>query len=653
MIGNWRARVPPAHYAAAVSTLSFVLPRGGNWFFIELVAAIRDELERLAVPSSVHFGPFPEADDRVFVLVPPHEYVALEGEDAVPSPQTLARTMCICAEQPGTFWFDDDLAVARLAGATFDINPLTIHALKRAGIAARHLQLGHTPSWDRFDPSRKRDIDVLFLGNGSPRRLRALASYGPVLSRWSTHLQISDNLRPNTGDSATFLAEQKWDLLARSKVMINLHAGERPYFEWLRAIQALSCGAVLVSEHSASFAPLEPGEHFFVGRPESLGLIADELLRDEERCDRVRRQAYELIRDEMPFSRSVSELAEVARGLAENPPPDRPALWRPEDPPPPANFGQPAAEAGSEVVKKGLATIRGAVKDIRLDMIELRRELARLEQRIDSPNGAPVPKVVRVEETTAWRAHPTPKVSVVTALYNHRDLIEATLDSLARSWLRDREVIVVDDGSTDRSGEVARDWMRRNDDVPALLVRHPVNRGLGAARNTALDFARGPYCFILDSDNEIYPRCLDGLIWALEDDPTATFAYSLIEVFGDLDAYLAVGGGPLLNIFGWEADRLRAGNYIDAMALIRTAELREMGGYATDRRLYGFEDWDLWCRVADRGGKGRLVPQILARYRGSATSMQSISRLSATGTFAALIERSPSFMAGGKPPGWA
>ena len=100
MIGNWRARVPPAHYAAAVSTVSFVLPRGGNWFFIELVAAIRDELERLAVPSSVHFGPFPEADDRVFVLVPPHEYVALEGEDAVPSPQTLARTMCICAEQP-------------------------------------------------------------------------------------------------------------------------------------------------------------------------------------------------------------------------------------------------------------------------------------------------------------------------------------------------------------------------------------------------------------------------------------------------------------------------------------------------------------------------------------------------------------------------
>ncbi len=68
------------------------------------------------------------------------------------------------------------------------------------------------------------------------------------------------------------------------------------------------------------------------------------------------------------------------------------------------------------------------------------------------------------------------------------------------------------------------------------------------------------------------------------------------------------------------------------MAMIRVAELRELGGYTTELTLYGWEDYDLWCRMAERGMRGVHVPEILAAYRESYTGMAwSISNISTTG----------------------
>jgi GT2 family glycosyltransferase len=100
----------------------------------------------------------------------------------------------------------------------------------------------------------------------------------------------------------------------------------------------------------------------------------------------------------------------------------------------------------------------------------------------------------------------------------------------------------------------------------------------------------------------------------------------------------------LLNWYPWEPSRLRHGNYIDAMALFRTEVLRRLGGYTTDRRLYGWEDYDMYCRMAESGMSGAFVPQIVARYRVSSMSMLSISNLSYSSAFAALKESYPQLM---------
>jgi glycosyltransferase involved in cell wall biosynthesis len=203
---------------------------------------------------------------------------------------------------------------------------------------------------------------------------------------------------------------------------------------------------------------------------------------------------------------------------------------------------------------------------------------------------------------------------------------------------------VVDDGSSDGSREAVRAWSAAHPGMPLLLIGHPYNRGLSAARNSALDFARGELAFVLDADNSLYPRGLERLVEALDSEPGAVFAYGMLEEVR--------GGRPtgLRSYLPWRPARLRAGNYIDAMALWRTRTLRELGGYTGDLRLYGWEDYDLWCHAAERGLRGVLVPEVIARYRLTSHSMLALTNISWRAAVSLLVERYPRVMGALEPP---
>jgi hypothetical protein len=351
----------------------------------------------------------------------------------------------------------------------------------------------------------------------------------------------------------------------------------------------------------------------------------------------------------MPFAASVAELAGAARALIARPiPADArvPAALpdysgaRPEP--------TPAPIIGHDT-ESAISLLRAGLKDTRLDFLALRRQLARMEATVRSPGSEPPPAVERVHQTRAWASRPASKVTTVTALYNYRDLISLALDSVAASSFADVESVIVDDGSTDGSAGAVIKWMEAHEEIPVLLLRHPINRGLGAARNTALDFARGEYAFVLDADNILYPRCLESLATALDANPEATFTYPILEAFGLVDSYVEMGGSPLVSYYGWNPERLRHANYIDALSMIRIADLRRLGGYTTDRRLFGWEDYDLWCAIAEENGFGQQVPEILARYRVSPSSMRSLTNLSEADAMTALIERHPTLMDGVVP----
>jgi hypothetical protein len=635
---------PPAH---GWPELAFVMAPRQNLFFDELVQALRHEAQALGARTSLHVGNFPTPrPDLVYVLVPPHEYFTLMHGRIGPPPEALRRSVFVCAEQPGSPFFDANVALAPRGGAVFDINRLAVQAFAREGVEAHHLQLGWTPGWDHL-AERERDIDVLFMGCVSDRRAQALASYARTFSRRRVQLVLSDNSRPNWEPSQGFHVEDtKWDLLGRAKVMINIHQDEFPYFEWLRIVQAMSNGAVVVSDRAVDFAPLVAGRHLLFGETDSLHLLAELLLDDGDRWWKMQTAAYETVRHELPLRPGVQRLLNAAASLAAREPlPDTTHDFFTQPPPDPERLGvfdQPKRPPSPARGDHNAAMIRRAVKDLKLDLLDLRRRQTRID--LSLTRGRPPHLLELVGHTSAY---PTsrPRVSILMALFNYEQHVTDALDSALSSEDCPFEIVVVDDGSSDRSLARVKGWISEHENANALLLRHPINRGLAHARNSALGWARGEFCFVLDADNELYPHCLARLVEALDDDPGAAFAYGTLECFRT--------GRPtgLMNMLPWDPPRLRMGNYIDAMAMIRTHLLRDrFGGYSLDRRLHGWEDFDLWCRMAEAGERAVRVPEVLARYRLSQHSMLSQTNISATDAFSVIIESNPRLMAGMQPP---
>ena len=107
-----------------------------------------------------------------------------------------------------------------------------------------------------------------------------------------------------------------------------------------------------------------------------------------------------------------------------------------------------------------------------------------------------------------------PLVSVVVPAYGVEAWIGDCLRSLVRQTHTRWEAVVVDDGSPDRSGEIAEEWGRRD---ARIRVVHTANGGLGAARNLGLRHVRGDYVTFVDSDDVLPPTALSALVGALEE----------------------------------------------------------------------------------------------------------------------------------------
>jgi glycosyltransferase involved in cell wall biosynthesis len=272
------------------------------------------------------------------------------------------------------------------------------------------------------------------------------------------------------------------------------------------------------------------------------------------------------------------------------------------------------------------------LKKLVLGQMDLVRRVAAQQLAADHDSLAELEVAAR---TPAYE-RTSPRVSVLVPLYNHAEEVSDALASVVASELGDLEVVVLDDASTDGSAASVVDFLLGHPFLPALLLRHPVNRGLGRTRNDLVARARGELVFMLDADNEVYPTALSRLVAALDADPGAFFAYSMLEEHEDGESDM------LRSCLPWDPERLAEQNYIDAMSLLRRDELVAIGGYTEDLRLHGWEDYDLWCRCLERGLRGVLVPQILARYRRAGHSMLvSVTNLDVTEAESLLRARYP------------
>jgi hypothetical protein len=597
-------------------------------FFEELSEALRGALEQQGIATEVAVDHFPLSQPDLVYVFEPHEYLALTLPSAHPTDEQLRRSVAISTEQPGTPWFEESAAVAVRAAATVDIHELGVAELQRRGIKARLLRLGYVATWDHWQGAdEERPVDVTFLGGYTPRRALALARCGRLLQERRSSLHLVENWRPHTAADDFFLSgRRKYRHLARTKVLLSVHRESTPYLEWARVLEAATNGCVVLTEHSSGVSPLVPGVHFASASFENLPVALGALLDDADTLTGLRTAAYDFLREEMSLAKSIVVLAEAIEEAAQapvaSPGPRRSPVPAPKEPPEPEPEWRRLLTDPTDDDR-----VRRAVKHLLIAHHRLERRVQKLaDAEVDK--GDKVVTFGRYED-----ARPT--VTVALTVFNYANVVHEALRSVSLSTFQDFELVVVDDASTDESRSVVERTLRDLPWVPAKVIARGENGGLPAARNLAVAEGRGEYVFILDADNMVYPHALERLVAALAEDRDAAFAYGIAEKFN------AIGPVDLISWRAWSADRFRYGNYIDAMALIRRAALEQVGGFTADARLYGWEDFALWCSFAQAGLHGVFVPEILARYRLSPDSMISATNLDTSEPWSVLIEQFP------------
>ena len=129
----------------------------------------------------------------------------------------------------------------------------------------------------------------------------------------------------------------------------------------------------------------------------------------------------------------------------------------------------------------------------------------------------------------------SPKVSVIIPVYNREKYLNQAIESVLNQTFQDFEIIAVDDGSTDRSPELLKEWAKKDSRIRVAF--HEKNMGVSAARNTALSMIRGKWLIPLDSDDALHPQALEKLLKVAEEEE-GYFVGSAILICFDRDGEL-------------------------------------------------------------------------------------------------------------------
>ena len=97
-----------------------------------------------------------------------------------------------------------------------------------------------------------------------------------------------------------------------------------------------------------------------------------------------------------------------------------------------------------------------------------------------------------------------PLISIIVPVYNVEDYIEECLESLVKQTYKNLEIILIDDGSTDNSGEICDDYVLKDTRIKCF---HQINQGVGAARNKGLEVAEGELIGFVDPDDYLIWKC--------------------------------------------------------------------------------------------------------------------------------------------------
>ncbi len=199
------------------------------------------------------------------------------------------------------------------------------------------------------------------------------------------------------------------------------------------------------------------------------------------------------------------------------------------------------------------------------------------------------------------------KISIIISCYNDHEYIEKAVQSALDQTYENKEIIVVDDGSNQKTKAVLKELEPKLD----LLITQD-NQGVSAARNKGVEASTGEYILILDSDDFFEVTFCEKAIKVFLTDPDVKIVTCYSKWFDDRTHIIfKPEGGTIKDIL--------IGNVAMGSSMYRKHDWQLVIGY--DQSMHeGYEDWEFYLRLLKSGGKAEVIPEVLFNYRNKKNS---------------------------------
>ncbi|MBW4467659.1 MAG: glycosyltransferase [Pegethrix bostrychoides GSE-TBD4-15B] len=210
---------------------------------------------------------------------------------------------------------------------------------------------------------------------------------------------------------------------------------------------------------------------------------------------------------------------------------------------------------------------------------------------------------------------PPPRVSVMMAVYNSERYLAQAVESVLKQTLRELELIIIDDGSTDGSLAILQQYAAQD---PRVRLSHRENRGIPQTRNELLHLATAELLAVMDSDDVALPDRLEQQVTFLQAHPEVVCLGSAFELIDAQNRRITSLPVPLED--AEIQPQILAGHaaIFQPCAMMRRDAVQQVGGYSL--AMTQAEDLDLWLRLGEIGKLANL-PESLVKYRLHANSV--------------------------------
>lgn len=205
---------------------------------------------------------------------------------------------------------------------------------------------------------------------------------------------------------------------------------------------------------------------------------------------------------------------------------------------------------------------------------------------------------------------PQPKVSIIVPSYNRAEFLAATLDSIRAQTFKDWELIFIDDGSTDNTEAIVKDYSKQDYRIKYFKQE---NSERAVARTHGMRLAIADLICLVDSDDLWYPEKLEKQIAVMENDPELVFCYASVNRIDMQGKPVKAAARQHQGASGFIFFDLLERNFIPSVTpMFRKWAFEKVGGQETS--FIPYEDWDFWLRLS-RLGKFHHISQPLGDYR--------------------------------------